>query len=282
MNKQKVGPVRKTHFIFFMILLVGLGACASKNQIRPGDSLEVAFEKANGLFERERYTDAARAFETVLSIGRGTEIAQESQYLLAESYFKNRNYLVAASEYRRYYTNYPRSERRIDAEFTEASSYYRLSPRYKLDQTDTYRAIELMQLFIGKYPTTDQAAIAAEHIDEMRSKLAQKEFGAAELYMRIREYRSAVVYYELTLDKFPETTWAEKALVRQIEANFLYAERSVPERQVERYQLAIDSYQRYVQLFPRGDNRSLAEEFLDKARIGMRNAQTGIASGDGE
>jgi outer membrane protein assembly factor BamD len=282
LNKYKVGPVSKTHFILFIILVVGLGACASKNQIRPGDSLEVAFEKANRLYERERYTDAARAFETVLSIGRGTEIAQESQYLLAESYFKNRNFLVAASEYRRYYTNYPRSERRIDAEFNEAISYHRLSPRYKLDQTDTYRAIELMQLFIGKYPTSEQAAQAAVLIDEMRSKLAQKEFGAAELYMRIREYRSAAVYYELTLDKFPETTWAEKALARQIEAYFLYAERSVPERQAERYQQAIDSYQRYVQLFPRGENRSIAEDFVDRARIGLRNAQSQIASGDGE
>src|SRR5690606_32526714 len=94
-------------FIPLLLVVVPfvIASCTSKSQIRPGDSLEVAYEKALRLYERERYTDATRAFETVLSIGRGTEIAEESQFLLAESYFKNRDYLVAASEYRRFYTN---------------------------------------------------------------------------------------------------------------------------------------------------------------------------------
>lgn len=250
-----------------------LAACGSSRQIRPGDSLEVAFEKATNFFERGRYTDATRAFETVLSIGRGTEIAQQSQFLLAESYFKNREYLIAAAEYMRYATNFPRSERRIDAEFKQAMAYYELSPRYKLDQSDTYRAIELMQLFIQRYPNAPQSTLAAGLIDEMRNKLAQKEFTAAELYMRIRSYESAALYFGLTLDQFPETVWAERAQAQQILAYILFADNSIPERQAERYQLAITSYETYLQLFPRGDSRSLAESLVDRARIGLNEAR---------
>ena len=264
--------------LFLVILPLVIASCTSKSQIRPGDSLEVAYEKALRLYERERYTDATRAFETVLSIGRGTEIAEDSQFLLAESYFKNRDYLVAASEYRRFYTNYPRSEKRIDAEYNEALCYYELSPRYKLDQTDTFRAIELMQLFIGRYPGTDRATDAANMIDSMRDKLAQKEYSAAELYMRIRSYEAAAVYYDLTIDAYPETTWAEKALAKQILAYISFAEISVPSRQAERYQLAIDSYQKYVQLFPNGANRSLVEEYRDIATDGLRNSTPGLTA----
>ncbi len=264
--------------LFLVILPLSIISCTSKSQIRPGDSLEVAYEKAMRLYERERYTDATRAFETVLSIGRGTEIAEESQYLLAESYFKNRDYLVAASEYRRFYTNYPRSEKRIDAEYSEAMCYYELSPRYKLDQTDTFRAIELMQLFIGRYPGTDRATDAANKIDSMRDKLAQKEYFAAELYMRIRSFEAAAVYYNLTIDAYPETTWAEKALANQILAYISYAEISVPSRQAERYQLAIDSYQKYIQLFPNGENRSLVEDYRDIATDGIRNSTPEITA----
>lgn len=266
--------MRHFNLILLLIVIFGISACGSKNQIRPGDSLEVAFEKANNFYERGRYTDASRAFETVLSIGRGTLIAQESQFLLAESYFKNRNYLIAASEYRRYYTNYPRSERRIQVEFNEAICYYKLSPRYKLDQSDTYRAIELMQLFIGRYPTNEKSVLAADYIDEMRDKLARKEYSAGDLYMRIRQYNAAATYFGLTLDNFPETTWAEKALSRQIEAYILFADNSVEARQVERYQKAIESYQLYVQLFPRGENRSRAEDLVDRARRGLADAQS--------
>lgn len=248
-------------------------ACSNKNQIRSGDSIEVAFEKANNFYERGRFTDAARAFETVLSIGRGTEIAQESQYMLAQSYYNNREYLIAASEFRRYATNYPRSERRIDAEFKEALSYYQLSPRYKLDQTDTYRAMELMQLFIGRYPNTEESELVASYIDEMRNKLARKEYESAALYLRVRQYQAAAIYFGLTLDQFPETPWAEKALANQIYAYILFAENSIVERQAERFQKAISSYETYVQLFPRGENRSLAEEHADRAKAGLAQAR---------
>lgn len=258
-----------TLFIAFLVV-----SCGSKNQIRPGDTLEVAFEKAMRMYDNEKYTDSARAFETVLSIGRGTELAQEAQFLLAESYFNNRDYLVAAAEYRRYYTNYPRSERRIDAEFNEAMCYVELSPRYKLDQTDTYQALELMQLFIGRYPNTDRAQDAANIVDDLRNKLAQKEFSAAELYMRINSYEAAAVYYGLTIDQFPETEWAERALANQILAYLQFAQVSIPSRQLERYQMAVDSYQKYLQLFPQGPNRSTVESYYDTAMDGIRSIQS--------
>jgi outer membrane protein assembly factor BamD len=251
-------------------------SCASKNQIRPGDTLEVAYEKAIRLYEKGKFTDASRAFETVLSIGRGTEIAQDSQFLLAESYFKNKDYLIAAAEYRRYYTNYPRSERRIDSEFNEAICYYQLSPRYKLDQTDTFRALELMQLFIGRYPNSDRAQEAAGLVDNMRNKLAQKEFSAAELYFRINNFEAAAIYYGLTIDGYPETRWAEQALANQVLSYLRFAQVSVPSRQLERYQKAVESYQKYLQLFPSGQNRSTVENYYDTAMDGIRSIQSAM------
>jgi outer membrane protein assembly factor BamD len=259
--------------VIIILLLTVASACSNKRHIRTGDTLEVAFEKANAFYERGRFTDAARSFETVLSIGRGSEIAQESQFLLAMSYYSNREFLISASEFRRYATNFPRSDRRVEAEFKEALSYFRLSPRYKLDQSDTYRAIELMQLFIGRYPGSDEAIEAAGYIDVMRNKLAQKEFEAAELYIRVEQYQAAAVYYGLTLDRFPETVWAERALARQIQAYILFAENSIEERQEERFRKALNSYETYVQLFPRGENRSIAEELADRAREGVATSR---------
>jgi outer membrane protein assembly factor BamD len=261
------------------ILLVLLAAafvfssCRSSDLIRPGDSIEVAFEKAMNQYEEENYSDAARAFETVISIGRGTDIGQEAQFYLAESYFNNRRYLIAASEYERYVQFHPNSERRELAEYKQGLSYYNLSPRYRLDQTYTHRAIEAFRLFNSRYPNSEYAEQAADYISELRSKLARKKYSAAAFYKRTSQYGAAVVYYDIVVDEYPETEWAERSLVEQMESYILFAENSVPQRQAERFELAMETYDTYLQLFPRGENRSRIEDMYDRAADGLRRAE---------
>jgi outer membrane protein assembly factor BamD len=262
----------RTLFILFLMALV-LSSCRSRDLIRPGDSIEVAYEKALNQFENENYGEAARAFETVVSIGRGTDIGQDAQFYLAESYFNNQRFLVAASEYDRYAQFHPNSPRRPEVEFKRAKSYYNLSPRYKLDQSYTRQAIENFRLYISRYPGTDKVEEASEYINELREKLAQKQYSAAAFYKRTNLYNAAAVYYDIVIDDYPETKWAERSLVEQMEAYILYAENSVPQRQAERYQKALDSYNTYLQLFPRGENRSSIENLYDRAQNGLAAAQ---------
>lgn len=251
--------------ILIMCLFV-LASCRSQELIQPGDSLEVAFEKAYSLYEQERYRDAINAFETVLSIGRGTDVGQDAQYYLAESYFNNNQFLLAAAEYERYSDSHPGSQRREDVDYKAAYSYYRMSPRYNIDQANTRRSIERFRLFLARHPNSEQVDDASSKIEEMRDKLARKTFESAEFYMRNNQYRSAVIYFDLVVDRYPETRWAERALAKQVEGYILYADNSIPSRQQERYQQAVDSYETYLQLFPRGENRSRVEDLYDRAR----------------
>jgi len=260
--------------IFIVIIsAMALVSCRSKDLIRPGDSIEVAFEKALNQYENENYTEAASAFETVISIGRGTDYGQNAQYYLAESHYKNRRYLIAASEYNRYVQFYPNSPRRQDAEFKQSLCYYNLSPRYRLDQSYTEQAIDGFRLFRSRYPDSERSEEAAEYIAELREKMAHRDYNAAEFYMRTERYRSAAIYHDLVIDRFPETSWAEKALVKQIEAFILYAENSIPSRQEERFEEALDSYSTYLQLFPEGENRSRAEDLYDRAISGLNDVR---------
>lgn len=253
--------------IIFIVTLAAfaLVSCRSQDLIRPGDTLEIAFEKAKSQYDQENWTTAANAFETVVSIGRGTDLGQEAQFLLAESYFNNRQYMIAASEYQRYATFYPRSERRQNADFKQALSYYNLSPRYNLDQTNTRQAIERFRLFNARYPNSELVTESSSYIEELRSKLARKKYEAAQFYVRTNRFQAGTVYHDLVIDRYPETMWAERALVDKIEAYILYADNSVRSRQKERYQEAVASYETYLQLFPRGENRSRAENLYDRA-----------------
>lgn len=272
--------MRRFSFLLIPILIVlTVSSCKNQEFIKPGDSLIVAFEKAKSLYDAGEWGDAARAFETVLSIGRGTEIAEEAQYLLAESYFKNESYLVAASEYERFTLFHPDSPLRQDSDYKIALCYLNLSPRFKLDQTYTDRAIENFRVYISRYPDAPHADTAGYHIDELRNKLAEKLHHAADFYMRIDRYNAAAIYFEQVISQYPESEWAEIALVEQMEAYILYADNSVPERQVERYEKAMESYRTYLQLFPRGTQRSKIEELYDIAQQSLERVRTlGVAA----
>lgn len=258
----------KTGILLLLIGLVGI-TCARKDLIKPGDSLPQAFGKAKNLYNNGEYSDAVNAFETVIRIGRGTEYAPDAQYFLAESYFEDGRYLLAASEYERFQTLYPNSPRREEVDYKNALCYYKLSPRYKLSQKHTRTAIEKFRLFNSRYPNSERVEEAAEYISEMRSKLARKLYNAADLYMRTDQYEAAIIYYDLTIDRYPETEWAARALVNEINAYVIYADNSVSSKQRERYTKAVESYEKFIQLFPENDLRSKAEDYVDDARTAL-------------
>lgn len=278
MNTYKLDRF-KTGILLLLIALVGI-TCARKDLIKPGDTLPQAFGKAKNLYDNGKFGDAVEAFETVIKIGRGTEYAKDAQFLLAESYFQDERYLLAASEYERFQTLYPNSPRREEVDFKNAYCYYKLSPRYKLSQQYTRTAIEKFRLFNSRYPDSERVQESAEYITEMRSKLARKLYNAADLYMRTDSYEAAIIYYDLTIDRYPESEWAERALVDEINAYVIYADNSVSSKQRERYTKAVESYEKFLQLFPDSELRSRAENYVDEARTALANL--GPASDDSE
>lgn len=259
--------MRNLFLIFTIIILSGVVSCRNQGfVIRPTDTVQDAFDKAYVLFENEEWLDAARAFTAVQQYSRDTELGADTQFYLAESYYNSRQYLLAAAEYERFLSFYRNSPRREEVQFKVALSYYQQSNRYNLDQEETYQAIEQFDLFATRYPDSERIDEAGAYIEELVNKLAQKSYAAAEFYYRTGSYEAAAIKYGEVLDEYPGTIWAERALAKQIESYILYADNSITERQDERYQMAIDKYEQYLQLFPRGENRTLVEALYDRAR----------------
>lgn len=149
--------------------------------------------------------------------------------------------------------------RREEVEFNRALSYYQQSPRYRLDQAPTLRAIELFQLFNNSYPNSAFIEESAQKIDQLRNKLARKTYESGQFYLRTLRYKAATIYFDQTIDSYPETRWAESALLKIIETYVSYAEQSIQSKQLERYNLAVDNYEKFLQLFPQSTLRAEAE-----------------------
>ena len=249
--------------IFTSMLL--LSACRNKELVRPGDPLEVSYDKSMALFEKGKYGDAAYGFDLITRVGRGTNYSTDAQFFLAESYYLDKQYIIASSEYERFISYYPQDERRQEVEYKRALCFYEQSPRYRLDQGATVRAIELFQLFNNKYPDSEFVLESASRIDELRNKLARKSYEAASFYLRINSYLAATIYFDQTIDQYPESNWAERSLVKLIETYITYADRSIVEKQEERYNLAVSNYEKFLQLFPQSKEREKVEKLYLEA-----------------
>ena len=57
----------------------------------------------------------------------------------------------------------------------QAKSQFMLSPRFSLDQTETDKAIDLLQIFIDKYPNSEYTPEVNSYIQQLQEKL-EKEF----------------------------------------------------------------------------------------------------------
>lgn len=242
--------------------------CSGSGRLRHS-SAEEAYKKGRELYQREKYDDAIRYFRAVFSYGRASEWADDAQLLLARSYRKNKSYMLAATEYQRFMQLYRNDERVPEAEFERALCYYQSSPKYQLDQSDTRKAISSFQLFLDRYPNHSRVPEAEEKIKELREKLAHKKFEAAELYERRGMQRAAALTYETVFDKYPETVWADNALLGAIRTYIEYSNQSVQQKQAERLQKALDHYNRLVQLFPESPLLKQAESLYETAQKRM-------------
>lgn len=221
-------------------------------------------------FEDGDYERAQRYFRAVFQYGRGNEWADDAQFHLAASYREQGKHLLAANEFERFTQLYRTSQRVAQAEFERANAYYNLSPQYQLDQTDTRKAISFFQLFVERYPTHELVSEAQEKIRGLRAKLAHKKHEAASLYERREMWEAAAQTYENVFNTYPETPWADDALLGAIRSYVEYADRSVEKKQDDRYQKAIEHYNRLAQLFPNSPTLKEAEDLYAEADRKLR------------
>ncbi|MFB6249846.1 MAG: outer membrane protein assembly factor BamD [Salinibacter sp.] len=232
-----------------LVALVGLAACSSSQKITASGPRD-AYEKGVAEYQEGDYDRAIRYFRSVFNYGRGNQWAPEAQFQLAMAQRQKNKHLVAANEFKRFTELYRNHSKVPLAEFEQAKSYYLRSPNYQLSQTDTKKAIDLFQLFVDRHPDHKRVPKAQKMIDELQAKLAHKEFAAAKLYERREMWRAATESYRGVFDQYPETPWADDALLGALRSYLRYADRSVRDRQAERYEKALDQYKQLRQLFP--------------------------------
>jgi len=257
--------IRNLAAFLSLALLVVLTGCSGSNRISH-TSAEQAFQRGKAQYDDGDYDRAIRYFRGVFQYGRGSQWADDAQFYLANSYREQGKYLIAANEYERFSQLYRNNQRRPEAEYQRAMMYYKLSPRYQLDQSNSRRAISYFQLFIERNPRHELVADAQTKIDELRNKMARKQFEAGELYERRDMWEASALTFAGVFDSYPDTEWADDALLGAVRAYIEYADRSVRNKVDDRLEKAISNYERLTQVFPDSPLLGRAETLYQEAQ----------------
>ena len=232
---------------------------------------EGAFRGGQAAFERRDYDAALRYYQGALTFGR-TDFSDDAQLGLARTYEASAQYILAANAYRAFAESYQDDPRVPDAYLGRASALERQTTSYELDQSDTRTALGVYQDYLRLFPEHPRVAEAQARIAALTDRLAQKAYGSGTLYERRRLHEAAGLSFERAFNQYPQSSWADDALVGALRAFTKYAEASVPERQAQRFQRALASYERFVQIFPQSPLRADADRWAERARAGLATA----------
>ncbi len=216
-------------------------------------------------YNRGKYFQAVPVIEHLISLYKGTDTGEMLYFTLAEAYFKNDEFLVAAYHYKNYRELYSTNPKAEDALFKSALCYYYESPRHPLDQTETKNAIDNLQLFINEYPNSSKIPEGNIYMAKLRRKLELKAYDAAKLYFRTQNYRAAGVSFRNLIKEFPDIAEAEEAVYLATKSDFYFAENSVSYKQPERFIQASQSANEFYNKYPSSTYTKEIQEIQEKA-----------------
>lgn len=244
-------------------LIITLGACKSKyEKLRTSNDNAKKYSEAIKYYNKKDYTKALGLFEPLVTRYRGQEQAEDLYYYYAYTNYKLRDYTSARYHFKNFADTYPSSARAEECRFMAAYCYYLDSPIYSLDQENTNKAIESLQLFINLYPKSDRVPEAAKLIQNLRDRLETKSYANSKLYYTIGSYQAAVISIGNTLRDYPDTKYAEELDLLTIRAQFEYAKHSREDRQEERFNQDVAYAQQFIDKYPNSKYLGEAKEYI--------------------
>jgi TolA-binding protein len=164
--------------------------------------LKSRLRKATAIFQRQLDQDPQGRWADDALMGLG----QCAQTLY--------DYDLAIKKYKELLEKYPRSELRAEAEGRIAMCINLREPRPEYSESESEDSKRRIKAAFDEAESGDSdvdVVALQEHEKLLSDRQARKRYEQALFYLKNNHFRAAEVYFELIKDKFPGSTWADKA-----------------------------------------------------------------------
>lgn len=269
--------IMKKGILVLSLLMVTL-SCSEYQKLLKSDETAVKYSTAEELYNEGKAEDnnkklrkALRLLEQIEPQFRGKPQGQRLVFLLADTYYQLGDYYLSPFQFERFLQLYPDSEKAEEAAYKMAASYYYRSPKYNLDQTDTHKAIEELQVYLNKYPEGEFSDPANEMATELRIKLEKKAYEIAKQYHHTEYYKAAIASFNNFIADYPGSPFREAAYYYRFDSAYKLAINSFQVLMEDRLEEAKEFYNSYKKYYPEGEYIPQLEESLSEIDKRLQN-----------
>ena len=252
--------------ILLLLFVIIISSCGEYQKMLKNPDSGLKYAMVENLYNKGKYKKALKLMEQVVPVYRGKPQAEKLMFMYSNTYYQLEDYYLSGYQFERFTVSYPKSDSVELASYKSASSYYQLSPRYSLDQTDTYIGLEKLQAFIDTYPDSEYRTEANMKVNELILKLQKKDIEIAFQYLKtgqaLNSYKSAIAAFENFISDHPGSIYRIDAYFWRFQAAYELALQSVPQKVDERLIKASEYYADFVKYFSESELLEQANEII--------------------
>lgn len=261
-------------FVVLLVPFLLLSSCNNQfTRILKSTDYEYKFKKAEEYYAKKNYRNAEQLYQELFPVFKGSDKFEELYYKYAYCSYYQKNYLDAENLFKSYLGVFPNSSRAEEIAYMHALTFYKQSPNVQLDQTNTIKAIGMMQGFINSYPNSKRLAEATQIIAKCRAKLEEKDYLAAKLYYNLQFYQAAGIGFSSLLLNYPESSKGDQYMLMAVKSYYEYAKMSVFMKQEERYSKVTSEYYDFVDRYPDSKLLKEAESYKNISQNNIKKIQ---------
>lgn len=255
-----------------LISLVFFTACSkSISKILKSPDPEYKLRVAEKFYMQKNWNKAQILFEDVMPYFKGGQQMEDISYKYAYCLYNQAEYLNAGELFKTFIEKFPNSTKAEEMDFMRAYTYYKQSPKPELDQSNTIKAMGLMQVFINTHPGSERNKLAAEIIDKGRQKLERKEYLGAKLYYDKGEFRASAVSFTSLLNNYSDSPMGEEYKLMIVKSYYEYAKLSLDEKKRERFEKAIEEAHDFQDRYPTSALKPTVLNYIELAQNNIKD-----------
>jgi len=264
--------IMKKNILILLLTALTFTSCGEYNKLLKSNDYEYKYEAAKCYYIQGKYSKASTLLDDIIMQLKGTDKAEESLYMLAMSYYRDEDYITASHYFNTYYTSYQNGTYTELARFMCGKALALDTPEARLDQSNTYKALQELEAFIDVYPQSKYRNEAQKMVFSLQDKLVLKEYYSAKLYYNLgtylgNNYQSCVIVAEDAMRDFPSTKLREDLSLLVVRSKYQIALKSIQEKQADRFRDVIDECYAFKTDFPDSKHtKEINEMFLSSSK----------------